>query len=230
MKTLVQLRGVSKDFRTKTVQTWALRDLDLTIEREEFLAITGPSGSGKSTLLQILGLLNVPTSGDYTFEDRRIQALSFDERSALRNAEIGFVFQSFNLLDEYTVLENVRLPLAYAADQESRDPGWADELLERLGIAHRKQHRPSELSGGEQQRVAIARGMMMRPKLLLLDEPTGNLDGEASESILELLTELRSSGVALVLVTHESDYARRADRVVALRDGQIDATQAGGNP
>lgn len=229
MTVLVQLTDVSKAYRTEHVQTWALRDVSLAIQPGEFVAVTGPSGSGKSTLLQILGLLDVPSSGGYAFSGRPVDHLSFDARSGLRNAEIGFVFQSFNLLDDYTVLENVRLPLAYAENGRSRDGGWADQLLERLGVGHRKEHRPSQLSGGEQQRVAIARGMMMRPKLLLLDEPTGNLDGEASESILSLLAELQSDGMAVVLVTHELEYARRAERVVRLRDGRIESDGTGGS-
>jgi putative ABC transport system ATP-binding protein len=227
---LVRLQGVSKSFRTEFVETWALQDVDLALHRRELVAITGPSGSGKSTLLQILGLLDVPTRGDFEIAGRRANALSFDQRSELRNATIGFVFQSFNLLDDYTVLENVRLPLAYAENRNDHDPKRAEELLDRLGVGHRKRHRPSQLSGGEQQRVAIARGMMMRPEILLLDEPTGNLDAENSEAILALLSELKRDGITIVLVTHEQAYAARADRIVRLRDGRVEANGEGAVP
>lgn len=223
MDDLIQLRDVSKDFRTQHVQTWALRGVELTIARREFVAITGPSGSGKSTLLNILGLLDVPSEGEHLLAGRQVSSLTFDQRSALRNASIGFVFQSFNLLDEFTVLENVKLPLAYAEGEDAGAAARAEELLERLGVGHRKHHRPSQLSGGEQQRVAIARGMVMSPELLLLDEPTGNLDGENGEAILTLLSELEAEGVTLVLVTHEPAFAERADRIVRLRDGKIES-------
>lgn len=224
---LARLQGVSKSYRTEHVETWALQDIELTLHRQEFVAIIGPSGSGKSTLLQILGLLDVPTRGDYELAGQAANRLSFDQRSELRNSTIGFVFQSFNLLDDYTVLENVRLPLAYAESRNGRDPRRAEQLLDRLGVGHRKLHRPSQLSGGEQQRVAIARGMIMGPQLLLLDEPTGNLDAEASESILGLIAELQRDGITIVLVTHEPSYAERADRIVHLRDGRIEGIRGG---
>jgi putative ABC transport system ATP-binding protein len=220
MTALIELQSASKSYRTADIETRALRGIDLSVASGEYIALHGPSGCGKSTLLNVIGLLDPLCSGSYRLGDTDTAGLSFDARAALRNQTIGFVFQGFNLLDDMPVLDNVNLPHLY-----SRRPGAprGAEMLERVGLSHRSRHRPSQLSGGQQQRVAIARALVLQPPLLLLDEPTGNLDAENSEAVLALLDELNRQGTTIVLVTHEPDYARRAQRRVALRDGQIEA-------
>ena len=222
MSALIELKDARKSYRTSEIETHALRGLDLEIHAGDYIALTGPSGCGKSTLLNVLGLLDDLSAGQHKFAGQDVSQLSFDERSGLRNKSIGFVFQSFHLLADLTVQENVELPARYA--RPARPQGVqkrATELLERVGMAHRAKHRPAQLSGGQQQRVAIARAMLLAPSILLLDEPTGNLDGETSESVMELLTELHNKDSAIVLVTHEPEFAARARRVVQLRDGQL---------
>jgi putative ABC transport system ATP-binding protein len=223
MTALIELQAACRNYRTRDIETRVLRGIDLEVAVGDYVALHGPSGCGKSTLLNIIGLLDPLTSGSYRLAGTDTAGLSFDELAALRNETIGFVFQGFNLLDDMTVLENVNLPHLY-----SRRPGElrGSEMLERVGLGHRARHRPAQLSGGQQQRVAIARALTMQPPLLLLDEPTGNLDAENSDAVMELLDTLNRQGTTIVLVTHEPDYARRARRRIGLRDGQIEAAAA----
>lgn len=222
MTALIDLDGLGKVFRTETVETHALRDISLRIEPGEFVALTGPSGCGKSTLLNVLGLLDTPTTGSYRLNGTAVGELGFDARAAVRNRSIGFVFQAFQLIPDLRVLENVMLPARYA-DRPPADPeAVARTLLERVGIGHRAGHLPSQLSGGQQQRVAIARAMFMAPPLLLLDEPTGNLDTSSGHAIMDLIDEVHASGTTVVLVTHEAAFARRAGRAIRLLDGAVE--------
>lgn len=222
MTALIELRDIDRVFRTETVETHAVRNVSISIDEGEFVALTGPSGCGKSSLLNILGLLDSPTSGTYTLSGSNVEHLSFDQRAQIRNRSIGFVFQSFQLISELSVLENVKLPLRYAASAPPLPDQRAMELLEMVGIDHRSGHRPSQLSGGQQQRVAIARALYMSPELLLLDEPTGNLDVASSGVIMDLIQGLHQKGTTVVLVTHEPTFAERASRVVRLVDGQVE--------
>lgn len=213
---MIALEGVTKEFG-RGVR--AVNDVSLHVGQGEFVAIVGASGSGKTTLLQILGCLDVPTSGHYTLDGQRVDQLNDDALSRVRNEKIGFVFQTFNLIPRTTALENVEAPLLYA-DRE-QPPGTAEQLLARVGLGSRMQHFPTELSGGEQQRVAIARALVMHPRLLLADEPTGNLDSATGDEILDLLARLHADGLTIVLVTHDPKVAARAQRVITLRDGRI---------
>lgn len=219
---MIRLSGIRKSYRTDTVETLALRGIDLEVERGDYIAIVGPSGCGKSTLLNILGLLDASSAGRYEFSGQDVAGLSFDERAALRNKRIGFVFQSFHLLPDMSVLDNVQLPTRYAQPKTTDSLTRARELLELVGLEQRADHRPSQLSGGQQQRVAIARALMMEPDLLLLDEPTGNLDLETSQSIMDLVDGFNQKNMAIVLVTHDSDFARRAKRVLRVSDGRVE--------
>ena len=216
---MIRLDHVSKEFGRDGRTVRALDDVSLEIRRGEFVAITGPSGSGKTTLLQILGCLDVPTSGTYSFDDARVDTLDDEALSRLRNARIGFVFQSFNLISRTTALENVEAPLLYADTLPPAGIGIA--LLEKVGLADRRDHFPTEMSGGEQQRVAIARALIMRPALLLADEPTGNLDSATGDQILDLFARLHADGLTIVLITHDPRVASRAQRVISLRDGRL---------
>lgn len=218
---LICLRSVSKVFLTDEVETHALADIDLEIAAGEFVSIAGPSGCGKSTLLSILGLLDSPTKGEYWLKGRPVHGLGSSERARLRNREIGFIFQAFNLIGDLTVLENVELPLAYRGLGARERRQMAMEALERVGMAHRLRHYPAQLSGGQQQRVAVARALAGRPSILLADEPTGNLDSANSESVMDLLEELHQGGSTICMVTHDPRYARRARRTVHLFDGRI---------
>ena len=213
---MIALEGVTKEFG-RGVR--AVNDVSLHVGQGEFVAIVGASGSGKTTLLQILGCLDVPTSGHYTLDGQRVDQLNDDALSRVRNEKIGFVFQTFNLIPRTTALENVEAPLLYA--DHVQPPGTAEQLLARVGLSSRMQHFPTELSGGEQQRVAIARALVMRPRLLLADEPTGNLDSATGDEILDLLARLHADGLTIVLVTHDPKVAARAQRVITLRDGRI---------
>ena len=219
---MIRLDHVSKEFGRDGRTVRALDDVSLEIRRGEFVAITGPSGSGKTTLLQILGCLDVPTSGTYTFDDTRVDALDDEALSRLRNTRIGFVFQSFNLISRTTALENVETPLLYADTLPPSGTGLA--LLEKVGLGDRRDHFPTEMSGGEQQRVAIARALIMHPALLLADEPTGNLDSATGDQILDLFAKLHADGLTVVLITHDPRVASRAQRVIALRDGRLAGT------
>jgi putative ABC transport system ATP-binding protein len=218
---LIQLDGVKKVFYTDEVETHALAGIHLEIQRGEYIAIAGPSGCGKSTLLSILGLLDSPTEGRYVLNGRSVADLPLSERARVRNREIGFIFQSFNLIGDLTVYENVELPLTYrgmkAADRKSR----VQDALEKVGMAHRAKHLPSQLSGGQQQRVAVARAVGGQPSILLADEPTGNLDSKNGEAVMELLRELHREGATICMVTHDPRYARHADRSIHLFDGRV---------
>ncbi|MFN0060665.1 MAG: ABC transporter ATP-binding protein [Planctomycetota bacterium] len=217
---IVELRGIARVYGSGATRVDALRGLDLDIAAGEFVAVRGASGCGKSTLLQVLGLLDRPDAGTYRLNDRLVSELSDRERTRLRNEEIGFVFQTFQLLADRSALENARLPLIYRRDPAgARDPR---ALLERVGLGARLRHRPGQLSGGEKQRVAIVRALVKNPRLILLDEPTGNLDTATGESVLDLLDEIhRELGATLLLVTHDAHVAARAQRILEMRDGNL---------
>jgi len=220
--TLIEIEDLTKIFYTDEVETHALSGIHLTIERGEYLAMSGPSGCGKSTLLSILGLLDTPTGGRYLLNGSPVENLSFADRSRIRNQEIGFIFQSFNLIGDLTVEENVELPLTYRAGMPSAErKKRVKEALERVNMAHRMKHYPAQLSGGQQQRVAVARALAGSPSILLADEPTGNLDSRTSVEVMALFQELKETGITLVLVTHEPDIANYVERVIVVRDGHI---------
>jgi len=218
---LIQLRDLAKIYRSGDGEFAALRDVNLTIERGEFVAITGSSGSGKSTLMNLLGCLDSPSRGSYLLADRDVAKLSRIELAKVRNEFIGFVFPNFNLLSRTTAAENVELPLIYARVPPAERHRRAKEALERVGLAHRAGHTPSQLSGGQQQRVAIARALVTQPPLILADEPTGNLDSATSVEIMKLLTQLQAQGMTIVFVTHEPDIAAYAARKLLLKDGAV---------
>jgi putative ABC transport system ATP-binding protein len=220
-ETLIRLEGVTKVFFTEEIETHALSGIHLEVRRGEFLAVAGPSGCGKSTLLSIVGLLDTPTEGGYWLKGEPVAGLSIAQRARIRNREIGFVFQAFNLIGDLSVYENVELPLTYrrmpAAERRKR----VREVLEQIGMAHRMNHYPMQLSGGQQQRVAVARALVGRPSTLLADEPTGNLDSKSGEAVMDLLRDLHRQGATICMVTHDPRYARFADRAVHLFDGRI---------
>lgn len=218
---LIRLDGVTKVFYTDEIETHALSGVHLQIERGEYVAIAGPSGCGKSTLLSILGLLDSPTDGTYLLNGRPVSGLSARERARIRNGEIGFIFQAFNLIGDLTVYENVELPLTYRGMPAAERKRRVEEALERVGMAHRLRHFPSQLSGGQQQRVAVARAIAGDPLILLADEPTGNLDSKNGEAVMELLAELHQSGATICMVTHDPRFARYAERTIHLFDGQV---------
>ena len=218
---MIKTIGLSKIFRTENVQTTALNEVNIEINRGEFVAIMGPSGCGKSTLLNILGLLDNPTSGELWFLGQEVSRFSENSRTDLRNGNIGFVFQSFNLIDELTVFENVELPLLYAGVPVRERVERVNCALERMQIAHRTEHYPQQLSGGQQQRVAIARAIVTNPHLILADEPTGNLDSINGNEVMALLKELNSERATVVMVTHSEENAREAGRIVRMMDGCI---------
>jgi putative ABC transport system ATP-binding protein len=218
---LVRLEGVSKIFQADEVETHALSDVHLEIRRGEFVSIAGPSGCGKSTLLSIIGLLDSPTEGGYAIHGTPVASLSISELSRIRNREIGFVFQAFNLIGDLTVFENVELPLTYRNMAMSERRRRVQEVLDRVGMAHRMKHYPAQLSGGQQQRVAVARALGGQPSILLADEPTGNLDSKNSEAVMNLLKELHREGATICMVTHDPRYAGMADRSIHLVDGRI---------
>ena len=219
---MLSLKQLTKVYRTTEVETTALRSVDLQVAAAEFLAVMGPSGCGKSTLLNIVGMLDSPSSGEYWFAGRDIAGWSEAQLSDLRKNSLGFIFQSFNLVDELNVFENVELALLYHKDVPARDRRTrVREALERMKIAHRARHRPQQLSGGQQQRVAIARAVVSRPKLILADEPTGNLDSATGEEVMQLLTELNAEGTTIIMVTHSRPHAEYAHRIVNLLDGSI---------
>jgi putative ABC transport system ATP-binding protein len=218
---VVLLEGVSKIFYADEVETHALSRVHLEIRHGEFVSIAGPSGCGKSTLLSIVGLLDSPTEGGYTINGKPVDSLSIYERSRIRNREIGFVFQAFNLIGDLTVFENVELPLTYRNMASSERRRRVEQVLERVGMAHRMKHYPAQLSGGQQQRVAVARALGGQPSILLADEPTGNLDSKNSEAVMDLLKELHGEGATICMVTHDPRYAGIADRTIHLVDGRI---------
>jgi putative ABC transport system ATP-binding protein len=219
---LIRMRGITKVFYTDEIETHALSGIHCDVQRGEFVSISGPSGCGKSTLLAILGLLDTPTGGEYVLNGKPVASIGIDERAAIRNQEIGFIFQSFNLIGDLTVYENVELPLTYRAglSREARRKA-VTEALERVSMAHRLNHYPSQLSGGQQQRVAVARALVGNPSILLADEPTGNLDSKNGEAVMELLRKLHSDGATICMVTHDSRYADFAERRVQLFDGRV---------
>lgn len=219
---LIQIEQLTKVFYTDEVETHALSGVALSINRGEYIAMSGPSGCGKSTLLSILGLLDTPTSGRYQLNARAVNNLSFSERSRIRNQEIGFIFQSFNLIGDLTVAENVELPLTYRAGMPAAErKRRVQESLERVAMAHRMKHYPSQLSGGQQQRVAVARALAGSPSILLADEPTGNLDSRNGEAVMQLMAELHKEGATICMVTHDPRFAAHADRQVHLFDGRV---------
>lgn len=218
---LLSLEAVTKVFQTDEVETRALNDIHLAISKGEFISIAGPSGSGKTTLLSILGLLDSPTSGRYLLGGQPVASLSSAERSRVRNRQIGFIFQTFNLVGDLSVYENVELPLAYRGMRASERRPRVEAALERVGMSHRMRHAPNQLSGGQQQRVAVARAVAGEPLILLADEPTGNLDSRTGDAVMELLAELHRGGATLCMVTHNPAYTRYATRMVTLFDGRI---------
>jgi putative ABC transport system ATP-binding protein len=218
---LIRLDGVTKIFFTDEIETHALSGIHLEIQKGEFISISGPSGCGKSTLLSILGLLDSPTGGMYLLNDKEVAGLAASERARIRNREIGFIFQSFNLIGDLTVFENVELPLTYRGMKAGERRERVKEALEKVGMAHRAKHLPSQLSGGQQQRVAVARAVAGDPLILLADEPTGNLDSTNGEAVMELLKELHEAGATICIVTHDTRYARFAERTIHLFDGRV---------
>ena len=218
---LIHLKDLAKIFYTDEVETHALAGVHLDIQKGEYVAISGPSGCGKSTLLSILGLLDTPTEGTYVLNSRPVQDLSLSDRARIRNREIGFIFQSFNLIGDLTVFENVELPLTYRGTKAAERRERVAKALERVGMGHRAKHLPSQLSGGQQQRVAVARALVGEPSILLADEPTGNLDSKNGDAVMELMQELHESGSTIYMVTHDPRFARHADRTVHLFDGRV---------
>lgn len=218
---MIQIQNLKKSFRTEEVETLALNGVNLKVAEGEFVAIMGPSGCGKSTLLNIIGMLDNPTEGSYEFAGHKVEGLKESQRTQLRKGNLGFVFQSFNLIDELTVFENVELPLIYLKMNKSERKEKVQAVLERMKIAHREKHFPQQLSGGQQQRVAIARAVVTNPKLILADEPTGNLDSKNGIEVMNLLTELNQEGTTIVMVTHSDRDSHYAHRVINLFDGQI---------
>ena len=218
---MIKIINLTKIFRTESVQTTALNEVSLEISQGEFVAIMGPSGCGTSTLLNMIGLLDNPTSGELWFMDQEVSRYSENDRTDLRNGNLGFVFQSFNLIDELTVFENVELPLLYAGVSTRERVKRVNEALERMQIAHRTEHYPQQLSGGQQQRVAIARAIVTNPRIILADEPTGNLDSTNGNEVMNLLKELNHDGATVVMVTHSEENAREAERIIRMMDGYI---------
>lgn len=219
--TLIKMEGVSKVFYTDELETHALSAIDLEIKKGEYLAIAGPSGCGKSTLLAILGLLDSPTEGNYSLNGQPVSSLKLSDRSRIRNREIGFIFQAFNLIGDLTVYENVELPLTYRGMAAAERKEKAQRALERVEMAHRSKHYPAQLSGGQQQRVAVARALVGDPMILLADEPTGNLDSKNGDSVMDLLRDIHCSGATICMVTHDPRYAGHAERTLHLFDGRI---------
>lgn len=218
---MIKTKNLKKIYVTEEVETTALNNINLGIESGEYVAIMGPSGCGKSTLLNLLGLLDNPSDGEYHFTDHEVSKYTERQRANLRKRNIGFVFQSFNLIDELTVFENVELPLLYLGFKSADRKERVNEILEQMQIMHRKNHFPQQLSGGQQQRVAVARAVVAKPKLILADEPTGNLDSSHGDEVMKLLTELNEAGTTIIMVTHSPAYAEYAHRTVHLFDGHI---------
>jgi len=218
---MLKIEKLVKIYRTEEVETTALNALNLNVKRGEFLSIMGASGCGKSTLLNIIGLLDSPNDGSYVFDGEDVSKTTEKERSAIRKAHIGFVFQNFNLIDELSVYDNIELPLIYNNIKPKERKERVEKILKRVGIAHRKNHYPLQLSGGQQQRVAVARALITNPKLILADEPTGNLDSKSGAEVMELLSELHASGSTIIMVTHSKTDAQFSTRIIELKDGEI---------
>ena len=218
---MITLKNIKKVFETDEVETWALQGVDLEVKKGEFVAIMGPSGCGKSTLLNILGLLDSPTEGTYMLDGTDVSHMNEEQRTDLRKGKLGFVFQSFNLIDELNVQENVELPLLYMGTPKKERREKVKGVIERVAMTHRTQHFPSQLSGGQQQRVAIARAVISHPQIILADEPTGNLDSKHGREVMELLKQLNAEGTTIVMVTHSQHDANYADRILRLFDGEV---------
>jgi putative ABC transport system ATP-binding protein len=222
MSAMIKIEGLTKSYTIGEETVNALNGVDLEILKNQYVALMGPSGSGKSTLMNILGCLDRPTSGDYFLNGPNVSTLSDNELAEIRNKEIGFVFQTFNLLPKYTALENVALPLVYAGWTEEKRLKRAKEVLEQVGLGNRMLHKPNELSGGQRQRVAVARALVNKPSIILADEPTGNLDTKTSHEIMQLFQDIHDLGNTVILVTHEEDIAAHAHRIIRMRDGKIE--------
>lgn len=218
---MIQLQNIKKVFRTEEIDTWALREVSLEVKDGEFVAIMGPSGCGKTTLLNIMGLLDKPTEGTYMLNGKEVSRLTERERTNIRKGTLGFVFQSFNLIDDLNVYENVELPLLYMGVPASERRKRVTDILDRMAMSHRRGHYPCQLSGGQQQRIAVARAVVTNPKIILADEPTGNLDSKNSREVMDLLCQLHEQGTTIVMVTHSQHNASYADRIINLYDGQI---------
>ncbi len=223
MSNVIEIRNIIRDFPLGQETVHVLKGIDLDIESGDYIAIMGPSGSGKSTLMNLLGCLDTPTSGSYNLNGKDVSKMSDDELAEIRNKEIGFVFQTFNLMPRTTALENVALPMIYAGISKKDRTKRAEEVLEDVGLADRMDHKPNQLSGGQRQRVAMGRALVNNPSIILADEPTGNLDSKTSEEIMDLLDEIHSKGNTVIVVTHEEDIAAKAHRVIRLIDGMVDS-------
>ena len=223
MDTVIKIRGIKRDFPLGQEIVKVLKGIDLDINKGEYVALMGPSGSGKSTLMNLLGCLDTPSEGDYILNEENVSQLSDSELAEIRNKEIGFVFQTFNLLPRLSSLENVALPLVYAGMSRSKRLERAQEVLEMVGLGERVHHKPNELSGGQRQRVAIARALVNKPSIILADEPTGNLDTKTSVEIMEIFEQIHNQGNTIILVTHEPDIAEHAHRIIRLRDGLVES-------
>ncbi|MEZ4793759.1 MAG: ABC transporter ATP-binding protein [Gelidibacter sp.] len=223
MSNVIHIRNIVRNFQMGQETVYVLKGIDLDIERGEYVAIMGPSGSGKSTLMNLLGCLDTPTSGQYILNGADVSQMSDDQLAEIRNKEIGFVFQTFNLLPRTTALENVALPMIYAGASKSMRTERAAEVLTSVGLADRMDHKPNELSGGQRQRVAVGRALVNKPSIILADEPTGNLDSKTSLEIMQLFDEIHQAGNTVIVVTHEEDVAERAKRIIRLRDGIIES-------
>lgn len=230
METVINLDKIVKNYYIGTITVEALRSVDLQIKKNEFVAIMGPSGSGKSTLMNLVGALDTPTSGHYILNGTDVSQMDDNRLAEIRNKEIGFIFQTFNLLPRYTALENVMLPLIYAGIAKSERAEMAKKTLHEVGLGDRMDHRPNELSGGQRQRVAVARALVNNPSIILADEPTGNLDSKTSVDIMKLFSEIHKRGNTIILVTHEEDIARYAHRIIRLLDGEVDRIEINENP
>ena len=230
METVISLDKIVKNYYIGSITVEALRAVDIDIKRNEYVAIMGPSGSGKSTLMNLVGALDTPTSGEYILNGTDVSKMDDNRLAEIRNQEIGFIFQTFNLLPRYTALENVMLPLIYAGVPKSERAANATQTLTEVGLADRMDHKPNELSGGQRQRVAVARALVNNPSIILADEPTGNLDSKTSVDIMKLFGEIHKKGNTIILVTHEEDIARYAHRIIRLLDGQIDKIEINKNP
>ncbi len=223
MSTIIDIKNITKLYEMGTEKLYALKGVDVVIERNEYVAIMGPSGSGKSTLMNIIGCLDTPTSGNYKLNGKDVHEMDDDELAEIRNKEIGFVFQTFNLLPRSNALHNVELPLIYSGLSKSERIKRAEETLTNVGLGDRMKHKPNELSGGQRQRVAVARALVNHPSIILADEPTGNLDTKTGEEIMALFADLNKNGNTIILVTHEEDIAKHADRIIKIRDGMIES-------
>ena len=230
METVISLDKIVKNYYVGTITVEALRSVDIEIGTNEYVAIMGPSGSGKSTLMNLIGALDTPTSGEYILNGTDVSKMDDNRLAEIRNSEIGFIFQTFNLLPRYTALENVTLPLIYAGIGKSERIEQAKKTLAEVGLEDRMEHRPNELSGGQRQRVAVARALVNNPSIILADEPTGNLDSKTSVDIMKLFGQIHQRGNTIILVTHEESIARYAHRIIRLLDGEIDKIEINGNP